>query len=151
ANCLAGFRITPNGGNSNIQALVSGAGVGGVITTTPGHLYSFATQVLANESHRVHEAYYSSAHGPYNQRGGDPISAGVRFVLSVHDVDPNNPGTLAAPATVLYDDVQWGTPSFATYAVVDGGGLHFDLSFTRVTQMAAAEVRSMAPGGSFRT
>jgi hypothetical protein len=151
ANCLAGFRITPNGGSSNIQALVNGTAMGALITTTPGHLYSFATQVLANESHRVREAYYSSAHGPNNQRGGDPVSAGVRFVLSVHDVDPSNPGTLAAPATVLYDDVQWSTPSFASYAVVDGGALYFDLSFTRATLMAAAEVRSMPPGASFHT
>ncbi len=75
----------------------------------------------------------------------------MRFVLSVHDVDPNNPGTLAAPATVLYDDVQWGSPSFGVYAVVDGGGLHFDLSFTRVTETPAAEVRSMKTGSSFRT
>ncbi len=151
ANCLAGFRITPNGANSNIQALVNGAPVGSVITTTPGHLYAFATEVLSNEAHRVHQSYYSSLHGPYNQRGGDLVGAGVRFVLSVHDVDPNNPGTLAAPATVLYDDVQWSTPSFGVYAVVDGGSLCFDLSFTRVTETAAAEVRSMKTGGSFRT
>jgi hypothetical protein len=151
ANCLAGFRVTPNGTNSNLQALVNGAPVGSVITTTPGHLYAFATELLANEAHRVHQGYYSSAHGPYNQRGGDAIGAGVRFVLSVHDVDPNNPGTLAAPATVLYDDVQWNTPSFGTYAVVDGGSLHFDLSFTRATETAAAEVRSMKTGASFRT
>ena len=151
ANCLTGFRITPNGSNSNIQALINGAPAGNVLTTTPGHLYAFATEVLASEAHRVHQCYYSSAHGPYNQRGGDTISAGVRFVLSVHDVDPNNPATFAAPATVLYDDVQWAAPSFATYAVLDGGSLHLDLSFTRVTQMAAAEVRSMAPGQSFRT
>ncbi len=151
ANCVAGFRITPNGSNCNLQALLNGTPVGGVLATTPGHLYSFATEVLANEAHRKHQSYYSSAHGPNNQRGGDSVGAAVRFVLSVHDVDPNNPGTLAAPATVLYDDVQWATPSFATYAVVDGGGAHFDLSFTRVTETAAAEVRSMKPGAAFRT
>ncbi len=151
ANCIAGFRITPNGSNCNIQGLINGAATGSVITTVPGHLYAFATEVLANEAHRVHQIYYSSAHGPNKQRGGDSVGAGVRFVLSVHDVDPNNPGTLGAPGTVLYDDVQWGTPSFAAYAVVDGSNAHFDLSFTRVTQTAAAEVRSMKPGGSFRT
>jgi hypothetical protein len=150
-NCLAGFQITPNGSNCNIQALINGAPTGSVITTTPGHLYAFATEVLANEAHRIHQSYYSSAHGPNNQRGGDSVGASVRFVLSVHDVDPNNPGTLAAPATVLYDDVQLGTPSFGAYAVVDGGSAHFDLSFTRVTQTAAAEVRSMKTGGAFRT
>ena len=151
ANCLVGFRVTPNGANSNIQALISGSPVGSVITTVPGHLYAFATELLANEAHRVHQSYYSSTHGPYGQRGGDAIGASVRFVLSVHDVDPNNPGTLAAPATVLYDDVQWNTPSFGTYAVVDGSSLRLDLSFTRVTETAAAEVRSMKTGGAFRT
>ena len=151
ANCLAGFRVTPNGANSTIQALINGVPVGSVIATTPGHQYAFATELLANEAHRVHQSYYSSVHGPNNQRGGDAIGASVRLVLSVHDVDPNNPGTLAAPATVIYDDVQWNTPSFGTYAVVDGGSLHFDLSFTRVTETAAAEVRSMKTAGSFRT
>ncbi len=150
-NCLTGFRITANGSNCNVQALINGAPVGSVITTTPGHLYAFATEVLSSEAHRAHQSYYSSVHGPHDQRGGDLVGAGVRFVLSVHDVDPNNPGTLAAPATVLYDDVLGITPSFAVYAVVDGSSLHFDLSFTRVTQMAAAEVRSMKTGGSFRT
>jgi hypothetical protein len=150
-NCVAGFRITPNGSNCNIQALINGAPVGSVITTTPGHLYSFRTEVLSNEAHRVHQSYYSSVHGPNNQRGGDALGAGVRFVLSVHDVNPNDPGTLATPATMLYDNVLWSTPSFGVYAVVDGSNLRFDLSFTRAAQTAAAEVRSMKTGGSFRT
>jgi hypothetical protein len=150
-NCLAGFRLTPNGGNTSIQALVNAGTVGPVITTVPGHIYAFATQLLSNEAHRVHQAYYSSQHGAGNQRGGDTIAAAMRVVLSVHDVDPNNPGTIGAPATVLYDHVLWSSPSFASYAVADGGSLRFDLSFTRVTQMAAAEVRSMIPGQSFRT
>jgi hypothetical protein len=151
ASCVAGFRITPSGNNCNIQALINGLPTGGVITTVPGHLYAFATEVLANEAHRVRQGYYSSVHGPGAQRGGDWVGAAVRFVLSVHDVDPNNAATLAAPATVLYDDVQWVTPSFAAYAVVDGSSAHCDLSFTRVTQTAAAEVRSIKPGGYFRT
>ena len=151
ANCLAGFQITPNGSNCNIQALINGVPTGTVIATTPGHLYAFATEVLANEAHRVHQSYYSSTHGANNQRGGDSVGASVRFVLSVHDVDPNNPGTLATPATVLYDDVQSNTPSFGCYAVVNGSGAFLGLSFTRVTVTADAEVRSMKTGASFRT
>lgn len=150
-NCIAGFRIVPSGGNSAIQALVNGAAVGAVLTTTPGHVYAFTTQFIANEAHRVRQAYYSSQHGAGNPRGGSPIWAAVRFVLSVHDVDPNNPGTFGAPATVLYDDVLSNTPSFASYAVVDGGGMHCDLSFTRMTQVPAAETRSVRLGQSFRT
>jgi hypothetical protein len=150
-NCIAGFRITPNGGNSNIQGLINGSPVGAVITTTPGHQYQFVTELLSNEAHRAHQAYYSSQHGAGNPRGGDAVGAAVRFVLSVHDIDPNNPGTIAAPATVLFDDVLGSTPSFASYAVVDGPTLRFDLSFTRATLMPAAEIRSMIPNQSFRT
>ncbi len=151
SNCVAGFRLTVNGGNTNIQALVNGGAAGAVITTTPGHLYEFVTEIIANESHREHQGYYSSQRGPGNQRGGDAVGATLRIVLSVHDVDPNNPGTLAAPASVLYDNVLGITPSFSTYAVADGTSLCFNLYFTRVTNMAAAEVRSMIPGQSFRT
>jgi len=151
ATCIAGFRITPYGSNCAIQPLINGAPAGSFIATTPGHLYSLATEVVANEAHREHQSYYSSAHGPNNQRGGDAVGASVRFVLSVHDVDPNNPGTLAAPATVLYDDVQPATPPFGAYAVVNGSSACFDLSFTRVTLTLAAEIRSMKTGGAFRT
>lgn len=151
ANCVAGFRVTASGGNSAIQALINGTAVGNVITTAAGHVYAFSTQILANEAHRVHQSYYSSARGAGDQRGGDLVGAVVRIVLSVHDVDPNNPGTFAAPATVLYDDVLWNTPPFATYATVNSGNLHCDLSFTRITQVQDAEIRSMIPGQSFRT
>jgi len=37
--CLAGFQITPSGGGSNIQALISGVGTGPVIATQATHRY----------------------------------------------------------------------------------------------------------------
>ena len=123
-NCVAGFRIAPSGGNCAIQALVNGSGVGAVISTQPGHQYALATQLFANEAHRVQQTYCSSAHGSGSGRGGDSIAAGMRVVLSVHDVDPNNPGTLALPATLLFDDVLGAAPPFANYAVADGPNLH---------------------------
>ena len=118
ANCIAGFQITPTGTNCNIQALIDGAPTGPVMTTTAGHLYSFATQLFCNEAHRVQQTYLSSAHPAGNGRGGDAIPAALRVVLTVHDVDPSNPGTLAAAATVLYDGVLATPPGFATYALL---------------------------------
>ncbi len=150
-NCLAGFRITPSGGNCAIQALINGTGVGAAIITEPGHQYALATQLFANEAHRVHQTYCSSAHGAGNGRGGDAITAAMRVVLSVHDVDPNNPGTLALPATVLFDDVLGGAPPFANYATASGADLHAKVAFTRLQQTVNAEVRSMIPGQGFRT
>ena len=72
-------------------------------------------------------------------------------MLTVHDVDPGNPATLAAPATVLYDDVLPAPPSFATYALVNVTNLFANVSFTRLQHIVDAEIRSMIPGGQFRT
>ena len=149
-NCIAGFRISPNGGNCTIQALVNGAATGTPLATTPGHQYAFATQVFCNEAHRVHQTYLSSVHPAGNGRGGDAVAAAMSVVLTVHDVDPNNPGTLAAPATVLFDGVL-AAPAFATYALINGANLWASISFTRLEHMVDTEVRSMIPGGAFRT
>jgi len=75
----------------------------------------------------------------------------MRVVLSVHDVDPNSPGTLALPATVLFDDVLASAPPFASYAVASGADLHVQVAFTRLQEMVNAEVRSMILGQAFRT
>ena len=150
AACVAGFRVTPNGGNCNIQPLINGTPTDGVLTTQAGHLYALATQLFVNEAHRVHQTYCSSMHGGGAGRGGDSIAATMRVVLSVHDVDPGNPGTLALPATVLYDNVV-AAPGFVTYALANGADLHAQVAYTRLQQMADVEVRSMIPGQSFRT
>ncbi len=133
-----------------IQALVNGAAAGTPLTTTPGHQYAFATQLFCNEAHRVHQTYFSSTHPAGNGRGGDPVAAVMRVVLTVHDIDPNNPGTLAAPATVLFEGVL-GAPGFATYALINSANLQASLSFTRLQHIVDTEVRSAIPGGSFRT
>jgi hypothetical protein len=151
ANCIVGFAITPNGSNSNIQSLINGTATGAIFTTTSGHQYSFVTELICNEAHRVHQTYLSSMHPAGDGRGGDSISAPLRVVLTVHDVDPNNPGTLAAVATVLYDDVLATSPSFATYALINATSLFADVSYTCIQHIAGAEVRSMIPGGQFRT
>ena len=151
SNCVAGFRITPSGNNCAIQGLVNGASVGSVLVTQAGHEYELTTQLFANEAHRVRETYCSSAHPSGSGRGGDLTDAAIRMVLSVHDVDPNNPGTLALPATVLFEGVLSSSPSFANYALADGAGMHAQVAYTRLQQMVNAEVRSMIPGQAFRT
>ena len=151
ANCEAGFHVSPNGGNCSIQALINGAGAGGALTTQAGHQYSLVTQLFVNEAHRVHETYTSSKNVAGNGRGGDTVAAAMRVVLSVHDVDPNSPGTLALPATILYDGVLGTAPAFALYALANGNDLHVQIAYTRLQRIADVEVRSMIPGQSFRS
>lgn len=150
-NCVAGFKVSPSGSNSSIRALINGAQTGPTITTMAGHQYSLATQVFCSEAHRQRQTYFSSKHAAGNGRGGEQVPAAIRVVLTVHDVNPADPGTLAAPATVLYDDVLTASPGFATYAVLNAASLFAGVSFTRLQRIVNAEIRSIVPGGQFRT
>ena len=69
-NCIAGFKISPDGSNSYIQALINGAAAGSVLSTTPGHYYAFATQLFCNEGHRVHQTYLVIPHSSRRRRAG---------------------------------------------------------------------------------
>jgi len=151
ANCMAGFSITPNGANCSIQAVVNGVTTGPALTTTPGYQYAFATEVICSEAQRIHQTYLSSLHPAGDGRGGDDIAAEVRVVLTVHEVDPTNPGTLGAVATVLYDNIIDDTPSFATYALLNTASFFVSISYTCLQRMLNAEIRSLVPNGQFRT
>jgi hypothetical protein len=60
AGCLAGFQITPNGAQSNIQALVNGVGSGTPITTDAGHHYLLTTRLYSQEIYRRQQIFHSS-------------------------------------------------------------------------------------------
>jgi hypothetical protein len=149
--CLAGFQITPSGTGSTIQALINGSLTGPVLTTTPGHQYFFTTYLYSMEIYRVGQTYHSSLHPAGDGLGGAPVTADVRVVLEVQDIDPNNQATLVAPATVLYDDVIVGAPGFCTYALVNAVNLRCSLAYTYVAHISLAEVRTALPSANYVT
>jgi hypothetical protein len=140
--CLAGFQITPSGTGSNIQALINGSVTGSPITTTPGHQYFFTTYVYSMEVYRSGEIYHSSSHPAGSGWGGAAVTADARFVLEVQDIDPTNPETLVAPATVLYDDVIESVPGFCTYALVNSTNMQCSIAYTYGAHISLAEVRT---------
>jgi hypothetical protein len=149
--CLAGFQISPSGAGSTIQALINGFVTGPVMATTPGHRYFFTTYLYSMEVYRSGETYHSSSHPAGSGWGGAAVAADIRFVLEVQDIDPNNPATLVAPATVLYDDVATSAPGFCTYALVNATNLECSIAYTYVTRIALAEVRTAMPSASYVT
>ncbi len=151
ATCLAGFQITPNGVASNIQALINGAPVGGALATVTGHQYVFTTRFYSLEIYRQQQRFHSALHPAGSAYGGASVSADVRIVLEVHDIDPTNPGSLVAPSTVLFDDIISNAPGFCAYALINAINLQCDIAFTRLIQAADTEVRSALPGESYRT
>jgi hypothetical protein len=150
ANCVAGFNITPSGSASQIQALINGTAAGAVLTTVAGHHYALTTRIYSQEIYREQQMFHSATNPAGNGLGGTQVSANVRIVLEVHDIDPTNPGSIVAPSTVLYDGVISGAPAFCAYALVNSPGLHCAIAFTRFIQAADTEVRSALPGQSYR-
>ena len=151
ANCVAGFRITPSGSNCNIQALVNGALTGTALATQPGHHYVFTTQLYPTEIYRMQQVYHSSQHPSGNPRGGGAVACDVRAVLEVHDIDPMNPATQVAPATVLYDGVLADAPGFCSYALINTANMQCVVEFTYVYLAIDALVRTTVPGQSEQT
>jgi len=151
AGCLAGFQITPSGAGSTIQALISGSATGPVIATTPGHRYFFTSYLYSMEVYRTGETYHSSLHPAGSGWGGAAVAADVRFVLEVQDIDPSNPASLVAPATVLYDNVITAAPGFCTYALVDAASMQCSIAYTYVSHLSLASVRTALPSASYVT
>ncbi len=151
AGCLAGFQITPSGSGSAIQALINGSATGPVMATTPGHQYFFTTYLYSMEIYRAGETYHSSLHPAGSGWGGAAVAADVRFVLEVQDIDPSNPETLVAPATVLYDNVIDNAPGVCTYALADAVNLQCSIAYTYVAHIPLAEVRTALPSASYVT
>jgi len=151
SGCLAGFRITKTGGQSNLQAVIGGVVTGPSLTTQAGHRYVFTTRLYASEVYRREQTFHSSAHPAGNGLGGATVKADVRAVLEVHDIDPANPGSLIAPTMVLYDGVVAEAPDYCTYALVNAAELRCSITFTRLLRAADALVRSALPGGGTRT
>ena len=151
AGCLAGFQITPSGAGSIIQALINGSVTGPAMATTPGHQYFFTTYLYSMEVYRSGETYHSSLHPAGNGWGGTAVTADVRFVLEVQDIDPSNAATLVAPATVLYDGVIASAPGFCAYALINALDMQCSIAYTFVTHISLAEVRTALPSANYVT
>jgi hypothetical protein len=149
--CLAGFQITPSGAGSNIQALIGGIATGPEIATQATHRYVLTTYLYSMEVYRSQETFHSSLHPAGAGWGGVAVAADVRFVLEVQDIDPANPATLVAPATVLYDGVIQDAPGFCTYALVNAANLYCNIAYTYATHISLAEVRTALPGAGYVT
>jgi len=151
AGCVAGFQVTPNGTQSNLQALVNGSPEGPVVTTTAGHRYLMTTYVYSDEVFRSGQTYHSSAHPAGAGVGGAAVDADVRVVLEIQDINPSDPATMVAPAMVLYDGVIAGARGFCNYAPVNATNMQCNIAYTYVTHISVAEVRMALPNSDYVT
>ncbi len=108
----------------------------------------FSTQLYPAEAYRSQQVFHSSVHGIGNALGGKSIGCNVRIVLQVQDINPGNPATQVAPATVLYDGLVTNAPDFCNYALVNAGAIHAAIAFTYIALPFDALVRSTIPGAT---
>src|SRR3954453_9942999 len=83
--------------------------------------------------------------------GGGSISAAVRLVLELHDIDPGNPASQIAGSVVLYDGVLSNAPQYCQYALINAIDLNCGITFMRMLREVDVEVRSARPGENFRS
>jgi hypothetical protein len=151
ANCLAGFQILPGDPASQVQALINGTPAGTALTAVSGHHYVLTTRIYSQEIYRMQQTFHCATNPAGNGVGGTQLGANIRLVLEVHDIDPTNPATMVAPATVLYDGVISGAPAFCSYALVNSPGLYCAIAFTRLIQAVDVEVRTALSGQPYTT
>ncbi len=151
ANCLTGFQVNSAAGGTSIQALVNGSPTGSVLTTKSGHRYVFTTYLYSMEVYRSQQTYHSGQHVAGSGLGGATIPADVRFVLEVQDIDPANPASMIAPATVLYDGMITNAPGFCTYALINAANMQCSIAYTYATHISLAEVRTALPNQGYVT
>lgn len=86
ANCVVGFRATPNGGQTDLRAVVSGALAGPTYTTTAGKTYQFSATVNCPVQSRRRRPYFSAQ----GQFGGEDVSANATVSFSVLELPDND-------------------------------------------------------------
>jgi len=148
STCVAGFRVTTDG---RLSPLVRGSAAGTPISMMPGRRYALTTRVHATEPYRTPQPFYSSRHADGNGLTAELPYAELRLVLEVHELDPANPGSAAAPSQGLYSGTIANAPAHAWYALINAASMHGAVSYVRLLRGVDAEVRSQLPGGSTRT
>lgn len=144
-SCVAGFRLSSAGANTNLRPLVDGTAVGTSVGVQYGHRYELTTRLYATEVFRIPQAFRWSGGGEEDS----PHDADVRFVMEMRDLDGSTP---IPAATVLYEGVVSSAPALVKYAIVNATSCHATIAYTRIRRTPTAEVRTIsAADGSTRT
>jgi hypothetical protein len=147
ANCFAGFRVRPSGGNTILVPLVNGSETGTPFTVTAGHAYTLRVRVHCVEMQRVMQTYYAMISGSVTQFGGGLVSAPAAIVFELQDLGLAS----STPATVLYDGMVSSSPATCSFAPVNSANLLGTIGYIRVTQNGSGWVVSTPPGSATGT
>lgn len=140
AHCLAGVLCTPNGSQTDLQAVVNGVASGPVYTTATGKTYLVSIFVDAPEDLRQYH-YFFSRTASY---GGGTVSSTPQVSFLVSEL-PDVATDLPSPV-LQYTASLTGAPLWAYYTpasgplVNTGTGVMFTLNFTVIKKPVQAEL-----------
>ncbi|WP_158752289.1 hypothetical protein [Acidobacterium sp. S8] len=146
-DCVAGFQVLQNSGNSLISPLIDGLSAGSSFSPVAGHVYTLRTRLYAKEMQRVLQAYYAMGDSGLQLWGGTATPCGINVVLEIQDTTN---GVNATPV-VLYDGSLAITPSVCTFALLNSTNLICTIRSVDVIQEGPAWVTSIPPGGNVMT
>jgi hypothetical protein len=147
ANCFAGFRVRPSGGDTILVPLVNGSETGTPFTMTAGHAYTLRVRVHCVEMQRVLQTYYAMIAGAVTQFGGGLVSSPATVVFELQDLGLAS----STPATVLYDGAVSSSPATCSFVPVNSTDLLGTIGYIRVTQNGSGWVASTPPGSATAT
>lgn len=145
ASCLMGFQIAQSGGSATIAPLLNGTIAGSTFTAVTGHLYTLRLRFCANETQRIHQAYYApGAESGFQRFGADYVNSAASAVLEVQDTT----GGVAGAPVVLYSGAVSLLPPFCTFAPLNSSYLQCSIGSVTVEQQGPAWVTSTPPNGT---
>ena len=139
AQCIAGFRCTPSGGQTQIQSIVSGSVTGTTYTTVADKTYQFLVSVDASPSLRRRRQFNSLQ----NVYGGEDITCDARVTFSVTELSDNesdDPNSVLTHSSTISSIQQ-----FLLYTVIAGpvvltNSVNAKVNFTLLRKAIEAEL-----------
>jgi hypothetical protein len=118
ADCVAGFRATPNGANTVLQPIVSGAVAGPTYQVVTGKSYNLVIVVDCSQAVRRRRPFFSLA----SSFGGENVTADARvsfYVLELVDGQPDSL-TNTANTVISYTATIIGIQQFLFFTILSG-------------------------------
>jgi hypothetical protein len=148
ANCLAGFNIRQNSGQTLATPMVQGVEVGTSLTVLPGHAYTLRIRLHCPEMLRVQQTFYALVNGS----SGDEIrqfGAGDSLDPLALVFEARDEGLASnTPVTVLYDGALASAPAQATVVPVNSLNLIGSIGLIGIALTGSCWIRGTSSSGN---
>ncbi len=147
ANCMFGFKLTPSGGETAIEALVDGAVPSGAakVITQSGKEYVLLTRFHNQIFVRGERAFFS-LNTPSGFSAPTPSALSSEAFFRVLVLDVNDPDSKVS--VDLHTETRSDTPPFLSYALLNSADLNVALNFCNISIPINALLKTKESGAT---